>query len=312
MNKSFDVRRKVIIVNTTRVIAILACIASIVLYFYIDTEGLGRNARKNIIFLMLIPACMLFWAYKSLFKYIVIKPLAHSFDHQLKYEGSGNMNIDKIRNLGILGLYEGETSFWKRFKGSDYSFKATSEDKFTGEVRNCPFSFEEIKIKKVTGSGRNESEETVLTSYMIEFNTCSQLPFTILAYKDKAENVIAKDSIELRRVPNTFSRLNDWHFLSDKPCECADYLRQLKLEDVLKQSSDLVLESLEEESLILYIADGKIRLFIPSEKDRFESPVLGWISSDKVEKFYIELKGMVKMIDILVTWEKGGPCKVAN
>lgn len=312
MNESFDVRRKVIIVNTTRVIAILACIASIVLYFYIDTEGLGHTARKNIIFLMLIPACLLFWVYKSLFKYIVIKPLAHSFDHQLKYEGSGSMDIDKIRNLGIFGLYEGETSFWKRFKGSDYSFKATSEDKFTGEVSNSPFSFEEIKIKKVTGSGRDESEETVLTSYMIELDICSHLECIILAYKDNAENVIATDSIELRRVPNTFSGLNDWHFLSDKPGECADYLRQSKLEYVLKQSSDLVLESLEEESLILYIADGKIRLFIPSEKDRFESPVLGWISSDKVEKFYIELKGMVKMIDILVTWEKDGPCKAAN
>lgn len=173
MNESFDVRSKVIIVNATRVITILACIASVVLYLYIDTEGVGHHTRKNVFFLMLIPTCLLFWAYKSLFKYIVIKPLAHSFDRQLEYKGSGCMDIDQIRNLGIFGFYEGETSFWKRFKGSDYSFKATSEDKFTGEVRNCPFSFEEIKIKKVTGSGRNESEETVLTSYMIELVTRS-------------------------------------------------------------------------------------------------------------------------------------------
>lgn len=76
MNESFDVRRKVFIVNAIRIIIVLTCIASVVFYFFLDTEGMGRHGRKNVLFLLVIPACLLYVAYKSLFKYIVIKPLA--------------------------------------------------------------------------------------------------------------------------------------------------------------------------------------------------------------------------------------------
>lgn len=304
MNESFDVRRKVFIVNAIRIIIVLTCIASVVSYFFLDTEGMGRHGRKNVLFLLVIPACLLYVAYKSLFKYIVIKPLAKSFDRLMIYLGSGNVNIDQIRELGIFGQYEEVGGFWKRLKGSDYSFRATSEDKFIGEVSNRQFSFEEIKVIKVTGSGKNESKETVLISYMIEVGTCSNPECTILAYSNNAENIIASGDMELKRVPNMFCGLNSWHFLSDKPDECSDYLQCSDLDNFLKQLSDTAQESLEEEDLILYISDGIIRLFIPSQKDRFESSVLGWISSDKVEKFYTELKGMVRMVDVLVTWEK--------
>lgn len=310
MNESFDVRRKVFIVNAIRIIIVLTCIASVVFYFFLDTEGMGRHGRKNVLFLLVIPACLLYVAYKSLFKYIVIKPLAKSFDRQMKYEGSGSMDIDQIRELGIFGQYEEVGGFWKRLKGSDYNFKARSEDKFTGEVSSRQFSLEEIKVNKVIGSGKHESEETVLMSYMIELGTYSHSGCTLLAYRNNAENVIALDSLELRCVPNIFNELNGWHFLSDKPGECSDYMRQSKLDDILNKISDIAQESLEEEDLILYITDDTIRLFIPSQKDRFESPVIGWISSDKIEKFYTELQGMVNMVDILETWEKENQIKV--
>lgn len=312
MNESFNVRSKVISVNVTRAIAVLVCVASVVIYFLIDTEGMERSDKKFIIFLMLIPGYMTYWIYKSLFKHLVIKPFAKSFDHQMEYEGKGRLDIDQIRDLGIFGQYEGEDGFWKSLKGSNYSFKAVSEDKFIGEVSNRPFSLEEIKVNKVIGSGKHESEETVLMSYMIELGTYSHSGCTLLAYRNNAENVIALDSLELRRVPNIFNELNGWHFLSDKPVECSDYMRQSKLDDILNKISDIAQESLEEEDLILYITDDTIRLFIPSQKDRFESPVIGWISSDKIEKFYTELQGMVNMVDILETWEKDKSYNVAN
>lgn len=217
----------------------------------------------------------------------------------MEYEEEGNVNIDHVRKLEIFGPFEVENRI---FFASDYTFTASSEDKFTGILRNIPFQLEELKVEKVTGSGKRERREIMLQSYQIELDTELHPDCTILAFCENAVNTVAVDFIRLHNVFPKGGEPSGWNVFSDNPKNCLDYMQHSAMVNVLKKVADIGRESLQEEDLVLYIVGGKIRLFIPSRKDRFESAIIGWTSSSKIHKFYTELEGMVKMVDVLASW----------
>lgn len=302
MNESFDVRSKVITVNTIRIAAIMLSVLTFVIF---SDKYAGTKENSVAIIVIVGIVFLLIWGYKRLFKDIVVKKLALSFDCPMEYKEDGDVNLNYIRELGIFGLYEvKEDGLWDRMMDNCSYIEATSEDKFIGEVSSRPFSLEEIKVVKYIGSGRHRRKQVLLTSYMIELDTNIHSKCTILAYSNNAENIIDFESIDLRHVPATTDEQTGWRILSDRPGRCCNYMQQSKLNDILKQLLDLSHNSLQEEDLVLYITEGKIRLFVPSRKDKFESPLFGWITSKKMQKFYTDLQGMLNMVDILVTWEK--------